>query len=115
MLKEQLKKIQIGYVTNYYKAYKRKALNRLYFDENNYCKEATPFIIRNIGEPLYGFIIGIRSVLMTEVIYKPAAAHISLEDSDYVSGYMKGKRETVLLVTKNIRQEPFIVRLCDCA
>ena len=61
--------------------------------------------------PGQGFIVGIRSVYMSDYVYQ--SAHRGFEEAYDDPAYATGKRENVLLVTKNILQSPFIVRWED--
>ncbi len=58
-----------------------------------------------------GFVVGARSVIMEDYKYHSGKSYG--EDDDYDPPYVEGKYEMVLLVTKNIYQEPFIVKIRD--
>lgn len=93
---------KIGDTITFTKAYRRKCSHR--FAD---FKQATPTPYLSGGT---AFVVGLRCVIMTD-FEMPL-----LKDSygDFLGyGPACGKREWCLLVTTNIRRNPFLVRLCD--
>lgn len=104
------KSLPIGTEVLFSRAYKRKAGHRFIFGPTYDLKAiiAEPTPIHQLVEGR-GWIVGERSVIMKN--YKFTNATYGEDGGD--PGYASGDRETVYLVIKHIRQEPFIVRKND--
>lgn len=72
------------------------------------CDKVKPFLQPNENDIRSGYVVGLRHVIMEDYEY-----HHERDPEMGSSSYATGKVERVLLVSENIRREPFIVRFKD--
>ena len=123
--KKEPLKYKIGDKIKFSKCYSRKCSERFKDYLTNKCgsnKENFPLNLclsekknlkelnNNINE---GFIVGVRCVIMENYKYHSGGCYNAPDYDDYDPPYASGEYENVLLVTKNIYCEPFIVRTND--
>ena len=93
---------RIGHKIKFTQYYSKKAGGRFRYSYNGTrMKEPTPEY-QHFNE---GYIVGVRSVVMSDYTREWLG-----EEEGYTA---TGNRETVLLVTNNIYQNPVVVRFCD--
>lgn len=98
--------------------YGRRAAARFAFQAK--AKEPVPVQMRDKRDlprdkPIRGLVVGKRSVVMADYERVPFRNGYSFETEEVTEEmpHTTGRKETVLLVARNINQEPVIVRLCD--
>ena len=101
--------MKIGQKILFDKIYSRKCKER--FPNASNCQlQEIPFGIK-LDKPIRGFVVGIRNVIMKN--YRLHLGRNYYEEVYADPNWAEGDKEEVLLVTKNIREEPFLVRKED--
>ena len=102
-----MKPLKIGDKVTATAAFHRTCSHR--FNRPGGYKSPEPWKLTPLRNSFTGFIVGKRSVIMSEFVYH----HGSNTHDDYEQSYVTGTKESVWLVTESINRDPLIVRDCD--
>ena len=107
---------KIGDRVRFQRGYSRKTVGRFepILSEKNPKAQQMRLVPCRIED--VGYVVGTRVVVMSDAVYKPGYTHDAagmFGPPEFEPGSLSGHREKVLLVTIDIRKEPFIVRIAE--